>query len=84
MVLEWHEHENEDVDSAAKVDMVAEQELRACGLYKFWRLGSLRAHPILLQMLVDYWDPYTESFQVDGMPLGFEVEDVYFITRLSH
>ena len=61
--------------------MVSEQESRDCVLYKFWSLGSLRDHPILLQMLVDYWDLDTKAFQIDGMSLRLEVEDMYFITR---
>ena len=63
--------------------MAAQKSLRACGLYKFLLLGSSRAHPILLQMLINYWDPNIEAFQLDAMPLRLEVEDVYFITRLS-
>ena len=35
-------------------------------------------------MLIDYWDSDTEAFQPDGMPLRLEVEDIYFITGLSH
>ena len=31
----------------------------------------------------DYWDPDLESFQIDGMSLTIEVEDIYFITGLS-
>ena len=57
--------------------------MRACGLYKFWHLGSLRDKPRLLQLLVDYWDPDSETFQLDGMSLNIEVEDIYFITGLS-
>ena len=34
-------------------------------------------------MLVDYWDPESDSFQIDGMSLTIEVEDIYFITGLS-
>ena len=34
-------------------------------------------------MLVNYWDPDSESFQIDGMSLTIEVEDIYFIIRLS-
>ena len=34
-------------------------------------------------MLVDYWDPESESFQIYGMSLTIEVEDIYFITGLS-
>ena len=34
-------------------------------------------------MLVDYWDPDLESFQIGGMSLTIEVEYIYFITRIS-
>ena len=34
-------------------------------------------------MLVDYWDPDSESFRLDGMSLTIEVEDIYFIVGLS-
>ena len=34
-------------------------------------------------MLVDYWDPDSDSFHIDGMSLTIEVEDIYFITRIS-
>ena len=62
---------------------MAQQTLQACGLYKFWCLGSLRAKTRLLQLLVDYWDPESETFQIDGMSLSIKVEDIYFITGLS-
>jgi hypothetical protein len=32
---------------------------------------------------VDYWDPNSENFNLDGQPLRIEVEDIYFLTRLS-
>ena len=83
MVLEWRECEHGEVEEAVRDDLMAQQALRACGLYKFWCLGGLRAKPILLQMLVDYWDPNSESFHIDGMSLTIEVEDIYFITGLS-
>ena len=83
MVLEWREREHGDVEEAVQGDLMAQQALHARGLYKFWCLGSLRAKPRLLQMLVDYWDPDFESFQIDGMLLSIEIEDIYFITRLS-
>jgi hypothetical protein len=34
-------------------------------------------------MLVNFWDPDTEAFNIDGKPLRIEVEDIYFITGLS-
>ena len=83
MVLEWREREHGDVEEAVRGDLMAQQALCACGLYKFWCLGSMRAKPRLLQMLVDYWDPDSESFHIDGMSLTIEVEDIYFITGLS-
>ena len=43
----------------------------------------MREKPRLLQLLVDYWDPESETFQIDGMLLIIEVEDIYFITGLS-
>ena len=83
MVLKWREHEHGEVEEAVRADLMAQQALRACGLYKFWCLGGLRAKPRLLQMLVDYWDPDSKSFRIDGISLTIEVEDIYFITGLS-
>ena len=83
MVLEWREREHGDVEEAMQGDLMAQQELRACGLYNFWCLGSLRAKPRLLQLLVDYWDPESVTFHIDGMSLNIEVEDIYSITGLS-
>ena len=48
MVLEWREREHGDVEEAVQGDLMAQQALQACGLYKFWCLGSLRAKPRLL------------------------------------
>ena len=83
MVLEWREHEHGDVQEAVRANLMAQQVLHVCGLYKFWCLGGLKAKPRILQMLVDYWDPEYESFQIDGMYLTIEVEDIYFITIIS-
>ena len=83
MVLEWRECEHGEVEEVVRTDIMAQEALRRCGLYKFWCLGGLRAKPGLLQMLVDYWDPDSESFWIDGMFLTIEVEDIYFIIGLS-
>ena len=32
---------------------------------------------------MDYWDPDSETFQLDGIPLSLEVEEIYFITGFS-
>ena len=83
MVLEWRECEHGDVEEAIRAYLMAQQALHACGVYKFWYLGGLRTKPGLLQMLVDYCDPDSESFQIDGISLTIEVQDIYFITGLS-
>ena len=62
---------------------MAQQALRACELYKFWCLGSLRAKPRLLQLLVDYRDPDSETFHIDTMLFSIENEDIYFIIGVS-
>ena len=62
MVLEWCERKHEDVERVVQGDMISQQALRACGLYKFQHLNTLRDKPRLLQMLVDYWYLDTETF----------------------
>jgi hypothetical protein len=84
MVLEWREREHEEVDVVVDRDLGAQMALKRCGLYKFWVLKGMRAQVRLLEMLVGYWDPESESFNLDGKPLRIEVEDIYFLTGLSH
>jgi hypothetical protein len=83
MVIEWREREHEEVDATVERDAGAQLALKICGLYKFWALKGMRAQVRLLQMLVNYWDPETEAFNIDGKPLRIEVDDIYFITGLS-
>jgi hypothetical protein len=52
-------------------------------IIQFWALKGMRDELRLLQMLIKFWDPYTEAFNLDGKPLRIEVDDIYFITRLS-
>ena len=83
MVLGWREREHVDVEEFVQAYLMAQQALWACVLYKFWCLGSLREKPRLLQLLVDYWDPEPETFQIDWMSLNNDVEDISFIIGLS-
>ena len=34
-------------------------------------------------MLINYWEPNTEPFNLDGKSLKIEVDNIYFITGLS-
>jgi len=83
MVLEWREREHEEVDVVVERDPGVLMALIRCGLYKFWTLKGMRAQVRLLQMLVNHWDPDTEAFNLYGKPLRIEVEDIYFLIRLS-
>ena len=83
MVLEWREKEHEEVDVVVERDPGAHMDLKRCGLYNFWAPKGMRAQVRLLQLLVNNWDPDTETFNLDGQPLRIEVEDIYFLTGLS-
>jgi hypothetical protein len=83
MVLEWRERENKEADVVVERDLRAQMALKICGLYKFLSLIGMRTQVRLLELLVDYWDPDSESFNFDGKPLRIEVEDIYFLTGLS-
>jgi hypothetical protein len=83
MVLEWREREHEEVDVVVERDRGSQMALKRCGLYKFWALKEMRAQVRLLQLIMDYWDRDSESFNLDGQPLRIEVEDIYLLTGLS-
>ena len=76
MVLEWREREHEQVDVTVERDLEAQMALKICGLYTFWALKVMRAQVRLLHMLVNYWDPDTETFNLDGKPSRIEVDDI--------
>jgi len=84
MVLEWRERENEEVDVVVERDPRAQLTLKICGLYNFLALKGMRAQVRLLQMLVNFWDPDTQGFNLNGKPLRIEIEDIYFIIGFLH
>ena len=69
MALEWREIDHDEVDVVVDRDLGAQMALKICGLYKFLALKGMREQMRLLEMLVDYWDPDNESFNLDGKPL---------------
>lgn len=44
----------------------------------------MRLETLLLQLLIGYWDPDRSQFMIDDESISFEVEDIYFLTGLSH
>jgi hypothetical protein len=73
MVIEWREREHEEVDATVERDPRSQMALRRCGIYNFGALKGMRPQVRLLQMLVNYWDPDTDTFNLDGKPLRIEV-----------
>ena len=65
MVIEWREMEHDVVYRKEKGYFPMQKSIQICGTYKFWNIGSMRAQSRLLQMLIDYWDPDTEVFNLD-------------------
>jgi hypothetical protein len=53
-------------------------------MYNFFQIGGMRAQKRLLNLLIDYWHPDAESFMLGGKSLTITIEDIYFITGLSH
>ena len=54
------------------------------GLLKFLKMPYMKSNVRFLPMLFDHWEPEEYCFIIDQMWLCIEVEDIYFITGLSH
>ena len=46
-------------------------------------MPNMKANTHLLEMLIRYWSIEDDAFIIDQIPLRIEIEDIYFITRLS-
>ena len=84
MVIEWRERDNKGVDNESLNDPDMVNVLRQCRLLKYFQTSSMRSETSLLQLLIGYWDPNISQFVIDDETISFEVEDIYFMTRLSH
>ena len=82
-MLEWKEWEHEVNDQVTLGDRATIVLLRNCGLLKFFMCPGLRAQPLLLQRMVAMWEPNSQHFLVGDHYLEIEVDDIYFLTRLS-
>jgi hypothetical protein len=54
----------------------AQEDLKRCGIYKFWAIKGMMSQVRFLQILVNYWDTETEAFNLDGKPLRIEVDNI--------
>ena len=77
------ERENELDDSQAENDPMTVRALRECGILKYFRTPSMRAHVHLLNHLIWMWDSDQQHLQVGTHILNINVEDIYFLMKLS-
>ena len=81
-MLEWREHEHEEIDEAAMINPPTLRVLRNCGLYKFWVVQGMRAQVEILTWLVNKWYVQEQCFIIRDHQLDIELEDIYFLTNL--
>jgi hypothetical protein len=57
--------------------------LRECGLLKLFKIQGMRSQLRLLEYLVHMWDVNEKAFHVGVHTLTLDIDDIYFLTRLS-
>ena len=83
MVLEWREHEHEDMDQEALQSAPTVHVLRMSGLLKFFCTSPMWDNFHLLEFMINYWDHDLGMFDLQGETLEITSEDIYFIADLS-
>ena len=83
MVLEWREHEHEDMDQEELQSAPTIHVLRMSGLLKFFCSSPMRANVRLLEFMIKYWDHDLGMFDLQGETLEITSQDIYFIVNLA-
>ena len=83
MVLEWREHEHEDMDQEALQISHTMNVLQSSGLLKFFCMSPMRANVHLLEFMINYCDRDLGMFDLQGESLEITSKDIYFISNLS-
>ena len=83
MVLEWREHEHDDMDQEALQDAPTVNVLCSSGLLKLFFTSPMRANVRLLEFMINYWDHDLGMFDLQGESLEITSEDIYFNVGLS-
>ena len=81
VVLKELQHDDDDSLATRNADYI--DSLRGCGLLKFLCATSMIYHARLLEYILHMWNPEQHHFEVGPHILTVEVEDIYFLTRLS-
>ena len=79
----WKERQHDNDDAFTKENVGCIAALRDYGLLKFFCTPNMVLHERLLEYILWMWNPEQQYFEVGGHILTVEVEDIYFLTRLS-
>ena len=79
----WKEIQHEDDDARSGADVVSIATLQCCGILKFFHVSSMKSHVRLLEYILRMWNLEQQYFELGAHILTVEVEDIYFLTRLS-
>jgi hypothetical protein len=83
MYVHWKERENEEIDILVEEDPRTISMLKQCGMLKFFQCPFMRAQPMLLNHLIEYWHSDIKAFMLKGQSLIPTTEDIYFLIDLS-
>jgi hypothetical protein len=83
-MLEWRERDHEEEYFIVGNDPNTVMALRECGLLNFFKVQGMRAQLVLLEHLVRMWDINEQEFHFGVHTLTLDIDDIYFLTRLSH
>ena len=79
----WREREMpEDLVTAIRDDLRVRSMLGLFGILKFVEIPMIRSAGLLLNRLIDFWEPETQAFRVQGERVDLTLIDVYFMTGL--
>ena len=79
----WKERKHEDDDTCAVENTASISALQGCGLLKLFHAPSMISNVQLLEHILWMWNPEQQHFEVGPHILTVEVEDIYFLTRIS-
>jgi hypothetical protein len=82
-MLKWREREHELEDKISSNDLDSMLVLRSYVLAKVFKIHGMRSRVRLLEFLVKMWELDEQVLKVGFHDLDLEIEDIYFLTRLS-
>ena len=79
----WRERETpEEIMTIVQEDCRLRSLLGIFGLLKFAEVPMMRSAGLLLNRLIDFWEPDALAFRVQGERVDLTLTDVYFLTGL--